>query len=281
MSQKQKHPLWVYDITVYNYSYDLLMEWAVENCKRLEGQEEICPTSKREHFQGRFSLKEKKYLKTIPNNIKANFSITSDENKDNTFYCMKNRTRKKDGFQIIYNYKDIKVETKQLRLFKSYKLRNYQDKIINMCKEFDMRTIDLIFDPVGNIGKSIFTEYCESLDLVEEIPPYRLMDDIFQWVHSRPKKKAYFFDLPRGMKKDKLGDLYAGIEIIKNGCAYDKRYTAKKIRFDRPRIFVFTNVLPEFNFMSKDRWNVWQITEDYDMIKWNSFQGGTSSCNNE
>ena len=32
-----------------------------------------------------------------------------------------------------------------------------------------------------------------------------------------------YFDLPRGMKRNKLADLYYGIEAIKNGVAYDKR----------------------------------------------------------
>lgn len=68
--------------------------------------------------------------------------------------------------------------------------------------------------------------------------------------------------MPRGMKKDKLADFYSGIEVIKNGVAYDKRYTAQKIRFNRPRVFVFTNTLPEFNLMSKDRWKVWTLYEN-------------------
>ena len=120
-----------------------------------------------------------------------------------------------------------------------------------------MRIIDLIYDINGNNGKSIFSEYLEYQGIAEEVPPFRLMDDIFQWVASRPIKECYLFDMPRGMKKDKLADFYAGIEVIKNGVAYDKRYNAKKIRFNRPRVFVFTNTLPAFNLMSKDRWKVW------------------------
>jgi hypothetical protein len=85
------------------------------------------------------------------------------------------------------------------------------------------------------------------------------MDDIFQWVATRPIKQIYIVDMPRGMKKDRLGDFYAGIEVIKNGVAYDKRYTAKKIRFDRPRIIVFTNMMPNLDLMSKDRWALWEI----------------------
>lgn len=129
-----------------------------------------------------------------------------------------------------------------------------------------MRTINLIYDVAGNMGKSIFSEWMEYKDLVEEIPPYRLMNDIFQWVHGRPKKKAYFIDLPKGMKKDKLADLYAGIEVIKNGVAYDKRNYPKKSRFDRPRIFVFTNELPNLSLMSKDRWVIHTINDKFEAV---------------
>jgi hypothetical protein len=78
--------------------------------------------------------------------------------------------------------------------------------------------------------------------------------------------------MPRGMKKDKLGDFYSGIEVIKNGVAYDKRYTAKKIRFGRPNIFVFTNTLPELSLMSKDRWKIWTINDDNELINYNHCQ---------
>jgi len=105
--------------------------------------------------------------------------------------------------------------------------------------------------------------------MAEEIPPFRLMDDIFQWVAGRPIKPVYIVDMPRGMKKDRLGDFYSGIEVIKNGVAYDKRYHAKKIRFNRPRVFVFTNELPNLDLMSKDRWVIWMVDEEYEVIELN------------
>ncbi len=104
--------------------------------------------------------------------------------------------------------------------------------------------------------------------IAEEVPPYRLMDDIFQWVCTRPIKPIYIFDMPRGMKKDKLADFYSGIEIIKNGVAFDKRHSAKKIRFNRPRIIVFTNELPVLELMSTDRWKIWKINNKFELNKY-------------
>lgn len=221
------------------------------------------------HYQGRYSLIKKRRPNECKKLIKDlgfelfNYNEPSSTNDHkNTFYVMKEDTRIDGPWQ---DTDEVKVETEQLRQFLNYELRPYQKEILNWGNEFDMRRIDLIYDKRGNLGKSIFSEYLEYIDMAEEIPPYRLMDDIFQWVCARPKKKMYLIDMPRGMKKDKLGDLYAGIEVIKNGVAFDKRYTAKKIRFNRPRIVVFTNTLPILSLMSQDRWNLTFVDKNFDL----------------
>lgn len=223
------------------------------------------------HYQGRMSLikrrrkKEKHLLLKLFKEKPPNYlepTCSPEAFKGEAFYCMKEDTRIEGPWQ---DTDEVRVLTKQMKIFNSFELRPYQSQLKEMAQHFDMRKIDLIFDPNGNIGKSLFSEYLEYCGLAEEIPPFRLMDDIFQWVCTRPIKPCYIVDMPRGMKKDKLGDFYSGIEIIKNGVAYDKRYNAKKIRFDRPRVFVCTNTLPEFSLMSKDRWNVWVIDEEFRM----------------
>ena len=182
------------------------------------------------------------------------------------FYVIKDDTRI-DG---PWTEKDeIKIITKQMELFNSWGLLPWQQKAKEISQTFCLRTIDLIYDPIGNAGKSLFSEHMEYEGLAEEIPPFRLMDDIFQWVATRPIKSAYIVDMPRGMKKDKLGDFYSGIEVIKNGVAYDKRYNAKKIRFNRPRVFVFTNTLPCLDLMSADRWSIWTICNNH-LVKWDN-----------
>jgi len=220
------------------------------------------------HYQGRISLIKKRrigekhillklFKEKPPNYLEP--TTNREFHTGEAFYCMKEDTREAGPWK---DTDEKKVMTKQLKEFMSFTMYPYQVYLKDIAGRFDTRKIDLIFDQHGNIGKSIFAECLEYLGIAEEIPPFRLMDDIFQWVASRPVKKCYIIDMPRGMKKDKLADLYSGIEIIKNGVAYDKRYNAKKIRFDRPRIFVFTNALPCFSLMSADRWNVYQVDQD-------------------
>ena len=222
------------------------------------------------HYQGRISLIKKRRLverhillklfKKPPNYLQP--TCNPEHFRGEAFYVQKEDTRVDGPWK---DTDEIRVMTRQLKEFSVMDYRPYQEALLKMATTFDTRKIDLIYDPIGNIGKSIFSEHLEYLGIAEEVPPFRLMDDIFAWVASRPIKRCYIVDMPRGMKKDKLGDFYSGIEVIKNGVAYDKRYKASKIRFDRPRIFVFTNALPQFSLMSADRWNVWEVNNSFNL----------------
>lgn len=241
------------------YSFQLEMSDLQSNTETVEGGYI--------HYQGRISLIKKKSLSALIKFFNddvfkyVHWSPTSSEvaKRGDDFYVTKDDTRLKGPWK---DSDKVKVLTKQMELFNEWGLLNWQQELKDKASQFDLRVIDLIYDAEGNKGKSLFSEHMEYEEIAEEVPPFRLMDDIFQWVAGMPIRKCYIFDMPRGMKKDKLADFYAGIEVIKNGVAYDKRYNPRKIRFDRPRIFVFTNCLPSFELMSKDRWNVHSIYND-------------------
>ena len=118
----------------------------------------------------------------------------------------------------------------------------------------------------GNSGKSIFAEFLEYQGVAFELPMLRTMEDLMAFAYSYPPKKAYLIDMPRGIKKDKMGEFDGGVECLKNGVTYDKRHHGKKRRMSRPQIFIFTNVLPDFSLMSMDRWRVWTMRQDKSMI---------------
>ncbi len=255
------------------YSQPQLCLLLDKHCKRWCFQLEKGEKNGYMHWQVRFSLKVRLRYSTILQSIKKKSfwiggHITPTSNptywSGDMFYVMKEDTRVSGPWS---DKDDKKVLTQQLEWFVKQKLRPFQTDIIEQSQIFDMRTIDLIWDTTGCCGKSLLSEYMEYEGLAEEIPAYRLMDDIFQWVATRPIKKSYIIDLPRGMKKDRLGDFYSGIEVIKNGVAFDKRNRATKVRFSRPRIFVFTNILPDFKLMSDDRWVIWKILPDFTAIK--------------
>jgi hypothetical protein len=196
---------------------------------------------------------------------------TSTVHAGNSFnYVMKADTKtagpwKEDDFI------DPPVLTRQLKTFHSQTKYPWQDTVDKWCDELDDRSIKLVYDQIGNNGKSIFAEYLEYHGKAFEMPPFRLMEDIMACAMGIKPQKVYLIDMPRGMKKDKLGEFYSGLESLKNGVCYDKRYAFRKRRFDRPQIIVFTNTLPEMSFMSKDRWSIWEMDSNKTLSEYEFF----------
>ena len=220
-----------------------------------------------QHWQGRVSLIKKRRLKELVNKwcVGGHISVTSNNGGKTFGYVMKEDTR----LEGPWTSEDAVRPplTRQLRAFVQLELRPWQAQIRDLCHTTDDRSINIIIDKVGNIGKSIFAEYLEYEGLATEIPPFRLMEDIMQCCMSLAESKVYLIDMPRGMKKDKLGEFYSGLECLKNGVMYDKRYSFKKRRIDRPQVIVFTNVEPCLELLSIDRWIMWDINANYELIR--------------
>lgn len=142
----------------------------------------------------------------------------------------------------------------------------WQAEVVSLCNQQDYRHIHVILDEVGNTGKSILAEYLEYKGLAYEIPMMNSMEDIMQCAMNVPPQKCYLIDMPKGLKKEKLASFYGGIECLKNGVMYDKRYAFKKRRIARPQIIVFTNAMPDFSLLSLDRWAIHRITGLYNLI---------------
>jgi len=83
----------VYDFTDNNFSELCeVLKWCKTYCKKWSFVGECGTTSKKNHWQGRVSLKLKKRLTAITNPLGFHFSITSKSNMDNTFYIEKGDT---------------------------------------------------------------------------------------------------------------------------------------------------------------------------------------------
>jgi hypothetical protein len=153
------------------------------------------------------------------------------------------------------DFKEPKVPTKQL--IESGILQSrfpWQEELMERMRVFDVRTIHMVICNKGGEGKSLFAEYLEYEDLAFEVPPFSTMEDIMQCVMGVPPAKTYLIDLPRAMPKERMASFFSGIEALKNGVMYDKRYHFKKRRIDRPCIVVFSNKEPNKYYLSLDCW---------------------------
>lgn len=223
------------------------------------------------HYQGRLSLMKK--MQVVPaakmlSSCGHNFHLSPSSNNSlngEAFYCMKVQTRVL-GPWSEKDFKERPPLTRRLQKVMEHGLLPWQAQLKDLVDCYDDRHILLVHDQTGNSGKSSFVEYMEYEGLAFQIPAMRLMEEIMGCAMSVPAQKCYLIDMPRGMKKDKLGDFYAGLESLKDGVMYDKRYHFKKRRIECPQIVVFTNTEPDWDLMSKDRWQLHTIeslTEDH------------------
>lgn len=243
-----------------------LKDLLLKKCKKHAFQLEKGTETGFIHWQGRVSLHSKKRLKSLRVHFEdsvlcaAHWSITSAPNKGNVFYTTKEDTRVAgpwlDTDEVIYI-------PRQIREMEA--LRPFQKSIIDSAEVWDTRTINLLFCPNGNIGKSLLVGYCRAHKIGRALPPINDHKDLMRMVCDLPTSKMYLFDMPRAQNKDRLYGLYGAVETIKDGYAYDDRYHFKEKVFDCPVIWIFTNLLPEMSMLSKDRWKVWRVDEDYEL----------------
>lgn len=217
------------------------------------------------HFQGRLSLikKSRKHtaLALFPDGLKPEYfepTCNPEFIKGEPFYQMKVQTRVEGPFrdddEVIYIPRQIR-ECPSLRPFQSH--------IVNDASKWDKRTINCVYCPEGNKGKSILVGYCRAYRIGRALPSVNDYKDLLRMVCDLPTSRMYLFDMPRSINKDRLYQFYGAVETIKDGYAYDDRYSFKEKHFDCPNIWIFSNTLPDLNMLSADRWKVWTIDQDY------------------
>lgn len=224
------------------------------------------------HYQGRLSLIKKKrpgaVLKLFDDGSKPNWirPTIQDEydkfsNNGDAFYQMKSDTRVKgpwkDTDEVIYIPRQIR-EMKQLRPF--------QQSIVDDAANWDTRTINLVYCPTGNKGKSLLVGYCRAYKIGRALPPVNDFKDMMRMVCCLPTSRMYLIDMPRSLNKDRLYQFYSGVETLKDGYAYDDRYSFTEKCFDCPNIWIFTNRLPDLGMLSLDRWKIHTINDEYELV---------------
>lgn len=235
-----------------------------EIAKKWSYQIEKCPNSGKLHYQVRVSLKVKSRGKAAYEKLKEIFgpghiTPTSKTNRDNNFYVMKIESRLKGPWtdESTEKLTNIPWDVKEFEITEDW----MKDAIKYMEETKNKRKIKIYIDPEGSNGKSSFKRWCvfqEGLNCTT-VPPFNNIEDICQFVMSIKISSNYIIDLPRAMPKDKLDALWAGIEMLKEGYAYDKRYKGKQLYFDPPNIIVFTNWYPDVRCLSTDRWDIYII----------------------
>lgn len=255
---------WAFTLS-YNKTPDrkILHAWLTQHCRMFVYQLEVGDTGYK-HWQGRFALSKKRRKSEIT------FKLLSDDLKtmelspevtlnDTDFYVTKTDTRESGPWS---NKDEEELELTEDVLHLHNNLFRWQENVIHIAKTKDWRAIHFIWDEMGNIGKSTLLKYMRCKKVARILPPMTNQEDIMAAVCDMPTSRCYVIDMPRSMPKEKLYHMYAGIETIKGGYAYDKRNHFKEKVFTSPNIIVFANMMPKFAYLSNDRWVIWTIMPD-------------------
>jgi hypothetical protein len=185
-------------------------------------------------------------------------------------YVMKEDTRLEGPYKDT-DYKEPQVLTSLVREYIENVEKNgaykWQKQTDVMRADINTRSVNIIVDYSGNSGKSSYTAYARYTETSIVPPQADNIKEQMGIIMGLPTGKSYIFDLPRGVDIKGMKAFFGAIETLKNGVAYDGRYTFTQRIFDPPSITVFCNALPPLESLSKDRWNVWML-EDKKLVKY-------------
>lgn len=125
------------------------------------------------------------------------------------------------------------------------------------------RRINWIFDPIGKNGKSALIKY-----IIKTLGPKKAnliastaMERVIYAMKQNNNCKVVLIDLPRDYPMDKFN--YASLEIIKDGMGFNTLYHPGQVFWQVPHVIVFSNVWPNEQKLTHDRWNIIQISEPH------------------
>jgi len=136
----------------------------------------------------------------------------------------------------------------------------WQQDIKQRCEaDPDDRTINVLLNEGGNIGKSAFCKYM-AYHFKAPVCGWAKAGDILNLVSKMPGMPVYLFDLSRSRPQDwAKDDIPAAMEGIKNGLFMNSKYETSQVIMACPHVWMFCNHLPNLSSMSRDRWAIWKV----------------------
>lgn len=218
------------------------------------------------HYQGRLSLRAKRRVATFTKFASEQFpsihvSPTTTDNLGNLFYVTKEDTRVDGPWssqdEVIYLPKQWDV-----------KLRPWQQVVLQMALFRDFRSVNVIIDTKGGIGKSTLAGYARVKHGYHFIAVHdstdRMIASVCDMLMERNNRdpKCFFVDVPRSFRKSRIKALFLAIEQLKNGWVTDSRYKYREWIFESPCVWVFCNFQLKNKYLSRDRWKFFHIVDD-------------------
>lgn len=219
------------------------------------------------HIQMRARLWKRKRMDAAlkffnENGLHGHCSATSTPaHKSKTFnYVMKADSRAPgyDGPYSDIDDEEPKEKFSYIEEYESFEVkRPFQIQLDHIIAgKADRRTINLIVDPSGCSGKSLWQQYQWYTRDALQVPDMTDTKDIMQFCMSFKPKSLYIMNFPRAFDR-KMRGTFAALESLKDGYLYETRYRGQIRYQEPPHVLVFCNEVPDINYLSMDRWRIW------------------------
>lgn len=237
-----------YDVTISGeYSVEQIKALFTGIAEKWAFQKEQGKETGYVHYQGKFCLLQplapKRVLELFQEFQIAKFHLTQSVRIGQWDYVTKSSTRLEGPWRW-----DDQPIPKWLR-DENPNWYAWQKEVISW--EPEARKVHLIFDPIGNTGKSFLANWLAVRKQACKIPVVGNYKDVMRAIFDREPSKRYFLDVPRAEKLTE--GMVAAIESIKDGHIWDDRYKFSEKWMEPPVVVVFTNTEPNGQ-LSYDRW---------------------------
>lgn len=153
-----------------------------------------------------------------------------------------------------------KKKTELLSLLKEYDnvvWKPWQkDLLTSLDQEPDNRTIQWIWEPTGNVGKSYLTTYLLATGKAALLSAGRKAD--MAYILAKDPKPIVIFDLPR-TAEEHMDGLYNLAEDLKNNRLISTKYDSETLVFSKKHVVIFANFEPDMTKWSIDRYKITRL----------------------
>jgi hypothetical protein len=169
---------------------------------------------------------------------------------------------------------------------KAASLQLIESNILQTRREWQQQLLDLIQSKsargrvhivVGvNVGKTIFTEYLEHMDIARRIPPVSTPSDVMGWCMSRGPADCYVFDYPYAIQK-MHSRFWESISSLKDGYLFARmKGKVKEMHIEPPVVIIFVGPRTDMRNLRSKSFQILGI--DKDSMRLEKYRGYVELC---
>jgi len=245
--------------TLNNYTEeekDILESFGHTNTERFIVGREV-GTNGTPHLQGYMYFKNAQSFDRMRKVCeRAHWEKAKGTAEQNYKYCSKDGDLSAAGMEKQQTKQEI-IKNRILDSYKDVIWKEWQQAVLETIeKKANSRTINWVYDPVGNTGKTFLRKYialtkqCIICDGKKDNVLNQLKT---KCIDEDMEISMILMDVPRH-NSEYIN--YGLLEQLKDGHVYSGKYEGGEIWLDAIHVIVFSNEMPDMSKFSHDRWNI-------------------------